>query len=118
MGVQHRRGYEMTGPGRPRKEAAERRDSHVSARLTEQEYVMLDKFAWAEGITPSSAIRWLVAGCLSDGAARAMAIDAGNAWMDSDSASKVHQVADCAAQFKEEACKRMARELTDNGDAE
>ena len=77
------------GRGRPSIDANDRRDTVVTTRLTEQESLLLEKFAWAEGITTSTAIRWIMCGCLSDSSARAEAIEAGNMWIDSDGGGNI-----------------------------
>ena len=102
----------MSGPGRPRKDWADRRDQHVSARLTTQELILLEKFAGAEGITPSSAVRWLVCGCLSNSDVRSTAIASGSGWMDLMPSEKMQVLADSPSLFKAEALSRLSVEDT------
>ena len=71
----------------------------------------MEKFAWAEGITPSSAIRWLICGCLSDSDVRSTAIQSGTQWMELMPSAKMEILADSANRFKDEAADRMKEEL-------
>jgi hypothetical protein len=96
---------------RPFIDPADRRDTIVTTRITEQESLLLEKFAWAEGITTSTAIRWIMCGCLSDSSARAEAIEAGNNWIDSSTSNRMQAMMDSATRFREEAKARIAKEL-------
>ena len=93
-------------------EDAKKRDTFASTRMTAEEHVMLEKFAWAEGISTSSAIRWLITGSLSNAEVRAAAIRAGDRWLDSSATYRAQVVGNCAGQFKQESLARAEAELS------
>lgn len=107
----------MSKRGRPKLEDSKKRDTFASTRMTAEEHVMLEKFAWAEGISTSTAIRWLITGCLSDSEVRRAAMKAGDRWLDSSASYRAQVVGNCAGQFKQESIDRMQEQLRDEAHA-
>ena len=94
--------------GRPKLDRTKKRSANRTTRMTAEEDILLEKFAWAESMPVSAAIRTLVVGCLTNSEARESAIEASREWSELDQLSRTKAIGDSAQRYRDEFCLRMS----------